>query len=30
MMFDDDDLLREIAHSHDSDYGGTPYNNKLL
>ena len=30
MMFDDEDLLREIAHSHDSDYGSAPYNNKLL
>lgn len=30
IMFDDEDLLGEIAHSHDSDYGTVPYNNKLF
>ncbi|CAI3482487.1 hypothetical protein CIRMBP1284_02322 [Enterococcus cecorum] len=30
MMFDDENLLREIDHSHYRDYGGAPCNNKLL
>ena len=30
IMFDDEDLLGEIPHSHDSDYGTVPYNNKLF
>lgn len=30
MMFDDEDLFGEISYSHDSDYRGAPYNNKLL
>ena len=30
MMFDDENLLGEIDHSHYRDYGGAPCNNKLL